>query len=254
MSNGTKILTVAGKGGVGKTSISALTVTMLTREKSDKKILAIDADPAIGLATSLGVEVKTTLDDIRIQFIDKLEEGLTKQAQEVINDLRYELYNAIVEKDGFAFLAIGRPESSGCYCKINSFLKDIINLLAEDFDYVVIDGEAGIEQVNRRVVDNVTHLLLISDTSKKGTGVIQTVYKVAKNLGMNPEKGAIINRVTDESLIDYLDTGEIDILECVGEDKNLGILDAKGESLRNLKENSTVYCGLKKSLEKLGVL
>ncbi len=253
--NKTNIIAVSGKGGVGKTSISALTVTMLTREKPDKKVLAIDADPAIGLATSLGVEVETTLDDIRIQFIDKLEGGgLTKQAAEVINDLRYELYNAIVEKDGFAFLAIGRPESSGCYCKINSFLKDIINLLAEDFDYVVIDGEAGIEQVNRRVVDDVTHLLLVSDTSKKGTGVIQTVYNVARTLGMNPEKGAIINRVTDKSMTEFLDTGEIEILECIDEDKNLGILDAKGETLRNLEETSAVYVGLKKSLKKLGVL
>ncbi len=250
----TKIITVSGKGGVGKTSISALTVAMLTRENPDKKILAIDADPAIGLSTSLGVKVNTTLDDIRIKFIDKLEGGLTKQAQEVINDLKYELYEAIVEKDGFAFLAIGRPESAGCYCKINSFLKDIITLLSSDFDYVVIDGEAGIEQVNRRVVDNVTHLLLVSDTSKKGTGVIQTVYKVAKELGMNPQKGAFINRVTDPELIDYLDTGDIEILQWVGEDKNLSKLDAKGESLQNLDESSTVYVGLKKSLIKLGVL
>lgn len=86
---------------------------------------------------------------------------------ELLSESRYKIAEAIVEKEGFAFLAIGRPESAGCYCRINSYLKEVITMISEQFDYVVIDGEAGIEQINRRVMEKVTHLLLISDTSKR---------------------------------------------------------------------------------------
>ena len=98
---------------------------------------------------------------------------------------------------GFAFLAIGRPESSGCYCKVNSYLKEVIGLLANSFDFVVIDGEAGIEQIQRRVMEKVTHLLLITDQSKKGTQVVATIKQVADELIRYDRIGVIVNRVTN---------------------------------------------------------
>lgn len=139
------------------------TCTNLSRQK----ILAIDADPAVGLSTALGIEVKHTIDDIRKDVIENVEQGNNKQAIDILNEARFRIYDALVETDGFTFIAVGRPESAGCYCKINSYLKDIISILSEEFDYVVIDGEAGIEQINRRVMEKVTHLILITDTSKK---------------------------------------------------------------------------------------
>ena len=85
------------------------------------------------------------------------------------------MFDALVEiRDNVSFLAIGRPESAGCYCKVNAYLKEVISMIADHFDYVVIDGEAGIEQVNRRVMEKVTHLVLVSDASKKGLQVVQT--------------------------------------------------------------------------------
>ena len=166
MSRETKIIALTGKGGVGKPSISAALVKLLVEEFPEKKILAIDADPAIGLATVLGIEPEVTLDDIRNEIVANVEDGNTKEAMELLSESRYKIAEAIVEKEGFAFLAIGRPESAGCYCRINSYLKEVITMISEQFDYVVIDGEAGIEQINRRVMEKVTHLLLISDTSK----------------------------------------------------------------------------------------
>ena len=134
-----KIITVAGKGGVGKTSISASIVRLLVEKYPDKKILAIDADPAVGLSVALGVDVKLTLDDIRMGIVDSVENGETKEALELLSEARFRIFDALVEMPGFAFLAIGRPESSGCYCKVNSYLKEVISLLANSFDYVVID-------------------------------------------------------------------------------------------------------------------
>ena len=163
-----KILAVAGKGGVGKTSLAAALVKKLVETKKNAKILAIDADPAVGLSTVLHVPVKTTIDDIRKQVVATVKDGDTKTALELLSDAKYEIYDAIVEQDGYAFIAIGRPEAAGCYCKINSYLKEVITMLSSRFDYVVIDGEAGIEQINRRVMEKVTHLICVTDASKKG--------------------------------------------------------------------------------------
>ena len=145
MENKAKIITVAGKGGVGKTSICACIVRTLVEKYPDKKILAIDADPAVGLSVALGVDVKLTLDGIRMSIVDSVENGETREALELLSEARFRIFDALVEMPGFAFLAIGRPESSGCYCKVNSYLKEVIGMLANSFDYVVIDGEAGIE-------------------------------------------------------------------------------------------------------------
>ena len=155
----------------------------LVETHPDKRILAIDADPAVGLSTALGIEVQTTVDDIRKAVVETVEDGDTKSAMELLGEARYRIFDALVETDGFSFIAIGRPESAGCYCKINSYLKEVISILSENFDYVVIDGEAGIEQINRRVMEKVTDLLLITDSSKKGTQVIATIKKVDGRTG-----------------------------------------------------------------------
>ena len=114
MESKAKIIAVAGKGGVGKTSISASIVRLLVENFPDKKILAIDADPAVGLSVALGVDVKLTLDDIRMSIVDSVENGETREALELLSEARFKIFDALVEMPGFAFLGIGRPESSGC--------------------------------------------------------------------------------------------------------------------------------------------
>ncbi len=250
----TTILAVAGKGGVGKTSISATIVRCLVERYPDKRILAIDADPAVGLATALGIDVGITIDDIRKEIVNSVDAGDTRTAIELLGEAKYRIFDALVETDGFSFIAIGRPESAGCYCKINSYLKEVISLVSNEFDFVVIDGEAGIEQINRRVMEKVTHLLLITDPSKKGCQVINTIKSVADSLVMYEKTGAIVNRITDESLLKYIDTNGIEVLSFIGDDKNLAEFDIKGENVFNLPENSNVVTGVKRALEKLEVL
>ncbi len=250
----TTVLAVAGKGGVGKTSISATIVRCLVERYPDKRILAIDADPAVGLATALGIDVGITIDDIRKEIVNSVDAGDTRTAIELLGEAKYRIFDALVETDGFSFIAIGRPESAGCYCKINSYLKEVISLVSNEFDFVVIDGEAGIEQINRRVMEKVTHLLLITDPSKKGCQVINTIKSVADSLVMYEKTGAIVNRITDESLLKYIDTNGIEVLSFIGDDKNLAEFDIKGENVFNLPENSNVVTGVKRALEKLEVL
>lgn len=249
-----KIIAVAGKGGVGKTSVSAAIVKLLVQKYPDKKILAIDADPAVGLSTALGIDVKMTIDDIRKEIVETVEDGQTKAAIELLGDARYKIFDALVETDGFAFIAVGRPESAGCYCKINSYLKEVISLISNDFDYVVIDGEAGIEQINRRVMEKVTHLLLVSDASKKGTQVINTIKGVADELVMYEKIGAIINRLPDESVIPYIDTQGIPVLSYIQNDSNLAVFDIEGRDITKLPDDSNIVMGVGEALKKIEIL
>ena len=251
-----RILAFAGKGGVGKTSLSAVTVLLLARLFPGKKILAIDADPAVGLATALGIEADRTVNDVRLRFVDEFTRPGRPSALEVMNEAHYEMIDAVVDAGDFAFLAIGRPEGAGCYCAVNEFLKGIVTGLAEEFDYVVIDGEAGIEQINRRVMEKVTDLILVSDGSKKGIDVVKTIDGVAKSLGMCNRSGLVINRVgrpeVRELICGTLEGGP-ELLGFTGEDEELAMLDIKGMSLAQLPEDSATVAAMKDILKKLGI-
>jgi len=248
------IIAVTGKGGVGKTSLSAVIVKLLTESFPDKRILAIDADPAVGLATALGIEVEATVDDIRKEFINNVETGNTNEAVEMLGNARYKIFDTLIEQSGFSFLAIGRPEAAGCYCKLNSYLKEVIKILSENYDYIVIDGEAGIEQVNRRVMEKVTHLLLVSDASKKGIQVIETINRVAKELVMYDAVGAVINRIPGWDIKQHIDTGDIPVLAYIPSDEMLATCDIKGENIMLLPDNSQIVKGARETLIKLKIL
>lgn len=250
----TKILAVAGKGGVGKTSIAATMVKLLVEAYPDKRILAIDADPAVGLSTALGIEVGTTVDDIRKAVVANAEDGDTKAAIELLGEARYRIYDALVEVDGFSFIAIGRPEAAGCYCKINTYLKEVIGILASNFDYIVIDGEAGIEQINRRVMEKVTHLFLITDSSKKGTQVVQTIKNVADELVMYDKVGVIANRLPNLEVTEFMNVGGLEILSTITSDSSLAEYDLKGDSVFYLSNDAQIVKGTKAALEKMSLL
>ena len=205
------------------------------------------------LATALGVEVCLTVDDIRKAVVAQARQGDAKAAVELLGEARCQIFDAVAESRGFAFLAIGRPESAGCYCKVNGYLKEVIGLLAGSFDYVVIDGEAGVEQINRRVMEKVTHLLLITDASRKGTQVIQTVKKVADELVMYDQVGAIVNRLPSKEVIPLLDTGDIPVLSYIENDTALADFDIRGENVFYLPEEANIVRGVREAVEKLGI-
>jgi len=249
-----KIIAFAGKGGVGKTSLSALTVKLFVEKFKDKKILAIDADPAVGLSTALGVNVTHTVNDVRLQFIDELKKPDRPSTIEILNEAHYELSDIMIDCGDFAFLAIGRPESAGCYCSINSFLKDIISELVASFDYVVIDGEAGIEQVNRRVMEKVTDLILVSDASMKGLNVARSIDQVAKNLNMCNKSSCIINRVINKENLNKMKADGLNVVGCIYEDDNIEMTDVEGNSLFGIDSNSATMKQLESALHNAGVI
>lgn len=225
------IIAMCGKGGVGKTSLSAMIVKILL-ENPANRVLAIDADPAIGLSTALGIEVTKTVDDIRTDLIQRVQSGQSGNKADMLSRLDYEMFAALAESDNLAFLAIGRPEKEGCYCQVNHILKDIIGAMAQNFDYVVIDGEAGVEQVNRRVMAKVSHLVLVSDASAKGLNVVKTIKAVSDSAIEYEKVGLILNRLRGEE-----ERGRLAIsteLNCLGwmpEDDTIRTFDIEGRSI-----------------------
>ena len=247
------VIALSGKGGVGKTSLSAAIVRILTEEKKDKKILAIDADPAIGLSVALGVSVKETLDDIRLQVAKDVTEGMS-DTQDILAEAKFRLFDVMNEERGFAFLAIGRPEAAGCYCAINTYLRQVISMLADEFDYVVIDGEAGIEQINRRVMEKVTHLLLVSDQSRKGIEIIKTIDNVSKELVMAERSGAVLNRILHPETLDEKILDGIELLSVIGADDVLVENDIEGMSSFDLPGDAKILEGAREALKKIGII
>ncbi len=231
---------LCGKGGVGKTTISAALVRLLS-EVTSKKVLAIDADPAVGLATALGFSPSRTVDNIRNDLIERVGEGKAGDRESLVEELDYEVFEALDERDNIAFLAIGRPEKAGCYCSVNSFLKDIISTISESFDYVVIDGEAGIEQVNRRVMETVDHLLVVSDLSHKGLSVAATIGEVSESAIECQSMGLIINRLRgSESPADFKLPPNLDLFCALPESDAVRNMDIAGKSIFELDDTSVI--------------
>lgn len=254
MEKQTKIIALTGKGGVGKTTLSSAIIRILSEQYPDSRILAIDADPAVGLSSALGIQVGETLDDMRRDIIEHAENGAGKEAIELLGEARFRIFDAMVEDDRFAFLAIGRPEGAGCYCAVNSYLKEVIAMVSRDFDFVVIDGEAGIEQINRRVMEKVTHLILVSDSSRKGTNVIKTIREVADELVMFERCGAIINRVEDMSLAPYIKVEGTEILSLIPSDSAHAANDIMGKSIFELSSDAAILKGAEEALKKLELI
>jgi CO dehydrogenase maturation factor len=246
------ILALSGKGGVGKTSLAAAIVRTLTNVFPGSRILAIDADPAMGLASALGVDVTETLDAIRVRIAESAAKGQVREAAEILGNAKFQILEALKETRGFAFLAIGRPETAGCYCAVNAYLKEVITLLAGEFDYVVIDGEAGVEQINRRVMEKVTHLLLVSDQSRKGLTVLETIREVAARMVLFDRCGAVINRIINEDA--ELSPLGVDVLARIPADPAHGENDIRGGSIFDLKEDSPILAGAETELRNFSLL
>ena len=253
MGKDTKIIALTGKGGVGKTSLSASIVRILTENYPDKKILAIDADPAVGLSVALGVKPELTLDEIRKKVAEDVT-GKLKDTQDILAEAKFQLYDTMVEKNGFAFLAIGRPEAAGCYCAINTYLRKVIEMLVDDFDYVVIDGEAGIEQINRRVLEKVTHLICVSDQSRKGLQIIETIRNVADELVMYDKIGLIVNRAPLPEKVDQDEIGKVPVVAVIQPDNAMTENDIEGKSVFELPEDTLILEGARDALRKMEII
>jgi len=250
-----RTIAVCGKGGAGKTTVSALMVKNLAA-RGDLKILAVDADPAVGLATALRVPVRKTVDDIRNDLIGRLRNGERYDASDLPALLDYQVFDALTEGPGYAFLGIGRPETEGCFCRVNDLLRDVIATLAGNFDVVIIDGEAGVEQINRRVMEKVDDLVLVSDTSAKALQVAETIGHLARDRGAVAfrQMGLVVNRVRQEKELESIrERISLRLLGWIPEDDLIRDYDFRGRSLLELPDASPALRVVAEVIERLGL-
>ena len=238
----TKTIAIAGKGGTGKSTLSAVLVRWLSDHVS-KSILVVDADSNVNLNELLGVDLRETVGGIREEMKEKVQSipgGMTKQ-----QFLEYKIQSSIVETQDFDLVAMGRPEGPGCYCYANSILRDVLKTLSGNYEYVVIDNEAGMEHLSRRTTAAIDYLLMISDPTVRGVHAAGRIGRLIRELDTRVgEKYLIVNRLRDSlhpSAADSIDAEGLKLLCTIPEDELLSETDRRGEPIWHVAGRSKTY-------------
>ncbi|UCE97278.1 MAG: AAA family ATPase [Dehalococcoidia bacterium] len=232
-------IAIAGKGGSGKTSTASLIIRYLKR-KGLVPILAVDADGNANLGESLGLNTEKTIGSIIAAFNDdkmSIPSGLTKGAY-----LELKLNEAIVESNNVDLISMGRGEGTGCYCYPNTVLKKFIDELKNNYAYMVMDNEAGMEHLSRRTTENIDELFVVSDHTVKG---VRTAVRIIQLIGelklIVGRLSVIINRVPqtmDNHLAKELDQFGIKPTATIPLDEEILKYDLEKRSLLNLPDTS----------------
>lgn len=245
------IIAVSGKGGTGKTVVSSLLVKVLS-EKDEYDILAIDADPDANFSDALGVSAEKTIGSVREGIIKDRDQRSPTQSWR--SKLEYDVLGATIETDKFDILVMGRPEGQGCYCPVNHVLREIIDKTAKNYDYVIIDTEAGLEHLSRRTTQDVDIMLVVTDPSKRGITTAQRIKELSENLLIN-FKGIylVANRTSpenEEKIREYAGEIGLEVLGFIPEDEKVSEFDFTGRPLMELKD-SKALSSVEKIVERL---
>lgn len=244
-----KSIAVTGKGGTGKTVVSTLLIRLLAK-RFPGRVLAIDADSAQSLCYTTGLKVDRTVSNLRSDLLgagqvrDQLNQGPTKDLMRSI----------LAHGDGFDLLTMGRPEEPGCFCACNDLLRYGIDTLINDYDICIVDGEAGPEQLNRRVMKNVDVLLVMADMSARSlqtaSGIIDVANKGENSISVG-QAGLVLNRVrNDEPTEELLKKVGLEVYGQLPEDKLVNEYDREGKSLFDLPLDSPVPTEVAKIIKK----
>lgn len=246
------VIAVTGKGGVGKTVITALLARTLSNNYN-YKILLIDADPTHPhLSKMVKLIPKKSLEKIRIEVIEKTV-NKEKTAQNLAENIDFEIYNAIAESKDYSLFSIGQPEGPGCFCPSNALLKKVIESISQDFDLVLIDCEAGLEQINRMVIQSVHIILIITDISLRSIETAASIRKSAKKFTNYKKLGIIINKTRGniDIITEKLSNLDFPIIGQIPEDPNIIENDLVGKSIIDIPENAPSKIAINQFLKEI---
>ena len=250
-------IAVAGKGGVGKTTTCGMLIDYLCK-KGDGPVLVVDADANSNLNEVLGVEVETSLGQIREEMAQAelkktIPAGMTKA-----DYAEFKFNSALIEDDDFDMLVMGRTQGKGCYCYVNGVLQSQVAKYAKNYRYVVMDNEAGLEHVARGTLPHVDTMLLISDCSRRGVQAVARIAEMVEEMAINPgQMGLIINRapngVLDEGVKAEIDKHGLKLIGVLPQDEAVYRCDCAGEPSAKLPQNDPMKTALREIMRSLGL-
>ena len=253
------VIAVAGKGGVGKTTLCGMLIQYLC-EKGKGPILAVDADANSNLNEVLGVEVETTLGDVREEIAraelakeNPIPAGMSKADYA---ERRFE--DALVEDDDFDLLVMGRTQGKGCYCFVNGLLQTQLAKYQNNYPYIVVDNEAGMEHISRGVLPSMQTAILVSDCSRRGVQAAGRIAALMKELNFKPKTvGLIVNRAPEGKLdagtMEEVEKQGLTLLGVVPQDQDVYQYDCDGKPIIRLPKDSPVRSALHDIVQKLGL-
>jgi CO dehydrogenase maturation factor len=249
----TTTIALAGKGGVGKTTIAGMVVKYLSQTQGGA-ILAIDADPSSNLNMVLGLDLEWTVGDIREDMLTQVKTSLTAGGAAMGSlpggvskheYLDYEIRSSLAEGVHFDLIAMGRSEGPGCYCAVNHNLRDVVDSISKNYRYVVIDNEAGMEHLSRRTTRDVDHLLIVTDPTQRGLVAAQRIADLRSELDIRVENAyLIVNRLSGEmppALDNAIQQLDIPLLGVIPSDTQLMDFEFSGRPLIELGDDSPVF-------------
>ena len=249
----TTTIALAGKGGVGKTTIAAMVIKYLAQAK-DGAILAIDADPSSNLNMVLGLDLDWTVGDIREDMLAQVKSSLTTGGAAMGSlaggvskreYLDYHIRNSLAEGSAFDLIAMGRSEGPGCYCAVNHNLREVVDAISKNYRYVVIDNEAGMEHLSRRTTRDVQHMLIVSDPTQRSLVAAERIASFRNELDIDIENAyLILNRLSGPippELEKFIEKLDIPLLGVVPADEELSSFEFSGRPLVEMRNDSPVY-------------
>lgn len=235
------VIAVAGKGGVGKSTLSALLVRSLS-ELTGEIVLAVDADPNANLGDKLGVKVERTIGQLREDLLkqaDDLPAGMSKQ-----DAVMYHLRLAMVEGEKFDLVTMGRQEGRGCYCYINNLLRTFLDGIMDDYRYIVIDNEAGMEHLSRRTCQKMDMLVIVTDPTVVGLTTARRILELAMEMEVAfSHSMLVVSRVRGElssTLVDAIEDAGFEKWTTIPHDDEIDRLAEEGLPLTELSKDSAV--------------
>ncbi len=240
------VIAVAGKGGVGKTTLTGLFIQRLC-ESGKGPLLAVDADANANLNEVLGVEMPITLGEIREEIersgsdpSPKIPASMPKKEY-----LEYRMEDALMEEKDYDLMVMGRSQGAGCYCFVNSLVQARIQTLQNHYPYIVVDNEAGMEHISRGILPKIDTLLLVSDCSRRGVQAAGRIAQLVKEQDINPSfMGLIVNRAPGGKLNagteEEIEKQGLYLLGVIPQDEEVYQFDCDGRPIVELPEGSPV--------------
>jgi CO dehydrogenase maturation factor len=230
-------IALAGKGGTGKTTTAGMLIKYLLK-KNKTPILAVDADCNANLNEVLGVDITDTLGNAREEMKKgDVPSGMTK---DIFMEMKLE--EALVESEGYDLVVMGQPEGAGCYCAANTLLTNFLERLSDQYPYIVMDNEAGMEHISRLTTKDVDILLIVSDPSRRGIQAAVRIEELARSLKIVVGKSYVVINQAREALpelaMEMINNANLELIGTIPEDDMIYDFDFNGRPTIEMPEDS----------------